>query len=203
MKRREIFTIGHSDHPPEEFAKLLKTHSVSAVAYVRSAPYSRRFPQYNREELKATLGIHDLKYVFLGKELGARRVEEDCYSSDGQAKYLRIRELPLFRRGIERLLKGIDNQYRLAIMCAERKPENCHRAVLVCPELKKVCPELDIKHILADGKLLSHEDFEKKLVSINKEGTLFGTESASENAYQRQAEKIAYARLMGFQLCGL
>lgn len=81
MKRREVFTIGHSDRSPGKFAELLAMHAVSAVADVRSAPYSGRFPQFNREKLKKTLSEEGLEYVFLGKELGARRGENYCYEN--------------------------------------------------------------------------------------------------------------------------
>lgn len=143
--------------------------------------------------MRQTLEDNGLKYVFLGRELGARRDEDDCYE-DGKAIYRLIRDLPSFRKGIERLMKGIEN-YRLAIMCAEKQPEDCHRAVLVCRELKVARPYLEIKHILEDGNLLAHESFEDKLLVIHKEGKLLGSEKAYENAYEKQAKKIAYTRI--------
>ena len=63
-----VFTIGHSTQPAEHFIMLLRTHGVTAVADVRSKPYSRMNPQYNREDLRAALGEAGVSYVFLGKE---------------------------------------------------------------------------------------------------------------------------------------
>ena len=70
-----LFTIGHSDHDNQRFLDLLKAHSIQAVADVRSSPFSRRLPQFNQGSLRDSLRQAGIKYVFLGRELGARRSE--------------------------------------------------------------------------------------------------------------------------------
>ena len=117
-KNKEVFTIGHSNHSVETFVKFLKyTMCPQLPMFVpRPTKYS---PQYNKDRLKKTLEGNGLKYVFLGRELGARRDEDNCYEN-GQAVYHLIKDLPLFRKGIERLLQGIES-YKLVIMCAEKK----------------------------------------------------------------------------------
>ena len=190
---KEIFTIGHSDHSEESFLNLLRKYEISVVADVRSIPVSR-FTQYAEKELKRILKVAGIRYVFLGKELGARRDEEDCYEGD-KAKYSLIKDLPLFRRGIDRLLKGI-GEHRIAVMCAERHPKDCHRAVLVCRELKEADSGIEIKHILYNGEILTHDEFEESLRKLhglnNNKNNLFDSNSAY--AYERQSEKIAYTR---------
>jgi uncharacterized protein (DUF488 family) len=196
MKR--MFTIGHSNHEIEHFAHLLTRHGISAIADVRSSPYSEYSPQFNREILQQRLQSFHIEYVFLGRELGARRTEETCYVS-GQAKYDAIRRLPAFRHGLDRILEGVE-QYTLALLCAEADPLACHRTILICPELKAVCPDLQIDHILGDGSLESHEQAEQRLVRLHKlQPELFGEMTSVaglvRRAYDMQANRIAYRRV--------
>jgi len=196
MKR--IFSIGHSNHEIEHFVHLLTMHGVSAIADVRSSPYSEYSPQFNREILQSRLQSLHIEYAFLGRELGARRTEETCYVS-GQARYDAIRRLPAFRQGLDRILEGVE-QYTLALLCAEADPLACHRTILICPELKAVCPGLQIDHILGDGRLESHEQAEQRLVKLHKlQPELFGELTSGpglvQRAYHIQAERIAYRRV--------
>jgi len=102
-----IHTIGHSNHPIAAFLALLQRHAVTAVADVRSTPYSRFNPQFRREKLQASLAGSGIQYVFLGEELGARSQDPACYDADGRVSYARLAETELFRSGIQRLLAGI------------------------------------------------------------------------------------------------
>src|SRR5579862_1298929 len=113
----KIYTVGHSNHSIEKFIGLLIANGINAVADVRSRPFSRRNPQFNKERLAATLLQHGIVYVFLGKELGARSEDPSCYE-DGRVQYGRLAATPVFRAGIERVLAGAQ-KYRLALMCAE------------------------------------------------------------------------------------
>lgn len=190
--RRHILTIGHSTHEWETFLGLLKQHRVTAIADVRSQPFSR-LPQYNRDVLAAGLKNEGIKYVPLGRELGARRDETECYV-DGQAAYERVAELPLFHKGIERLIKGVE-RFTIALMCAEKEPLDCHRTVLVCRHLRP--HDLHIRHILADGTLEEHADAEKrlmKMMGITRE--LFEQDVTEqeliERAYEERGKQIAY-----------
>src|SRR3989304_3669807 len=85
-KKFELYTIGHSTHSIEEFVKLLTMHSITAVCDVRSTPYSQFTPQFNRELLQKELKIHNISYVFLGEELGARSDNPSCYVN-GKVQY--------------------------------------------------------------------------------------------------------------------
>jgi uncharacterized protein (DUF488 family) len=122
---QQVYTVGHSSQSIEEFIASLQRHAIEVVADVRSRPYSRRFAHFSRESLQSTLKATDIGYVFLGRELGARRDEPECYV-DGQAVYDRIVTLPAFAEGINRLLDGA-RKYRVALMCAEQDPLTCHR----------------------------------------------------------------------------
>jgi uncharacterized protein (DUF488 family) len=186
-----LFTIGHSTHELTRFLDLLKQHNIQAIGDVRSQPYSSRFPQYSKEALEKSLKENQIRYVFLGKELGARRSENCCYV-EGQAKYELIAKNPAFAQGIERVIHGL-SKYRLALLCSERDPLTCHRTVLVCKHLRG--RGFDIEHILADGSLESQEELETRMLKMLGKGqpTLFASrEETVEQAYEEQGGKIAY-----------
>lgn len=188
-----ILTIGHSNHPLEKFLGLLQQHGIQAIADVRSAPYSRRHPQYNRNNLQAALSEAGIQYVFLGRELGARSEDPACYV-DGKVQYDRLAATDFFRSGIERLLEGLKT-YRIALMCAEREPLNCHRTLLVSRALER--RGLGIVHILPDGTLEAHADTMRRLASELglPGGDLFSdTGEMMDMAYAKQADRIAYRR---------
>ena len=211
-----LFTIGHSNHSIEAFIELLQSHGVTALADVRSHPYSRYLPHFIKAQLQKTLPAADIKYVFLGQELGARPQDPVCYDDNGKARYENIAATPAFSSGIQRLLKGVAD-HTIALMCAEQDPITCHRAILICPQLCQHLSELgvDINHILKDGGLETHRQLEERLLKrhgLQQPGAgegaaqlnLFGAllaESPSpplprkdliKQAYKLQAEQIAY-----------
>ena len=185
------FTIGHSTHEFARFAELLKQHRVNAVADVRSMPYSRRQPQFNRETLSAALKAHGIAYVFLGKELGARSNDPACYEN-GRVKYRRLARTALFRSGLERVLNG-SQRMSIALMCAEKDPLECHRTILVARELVRLGKV--VNHILADGRLETHQVAMKRLFERLGllEEDLFRTPADLEaEAYTAQEKNVAY-----------
>jgi uncharacterized protein (DUF488 family) len=188
--RNTLFTIGHSTHTLEYFVSLLTKHGIQAVSDVRSVPYSQYNPQFNREPLMQRLRAADIEYVFLGKELGARSENRACYV-DGKVDYNYLAEEPAFVNGLRRLRKGIEN-FRVALMCAERDPLTCHRTILVCRELRS--SDLEIEHILADGTVETNVAAEKRLMSMmNFRPDMFHSErDCIEQAYEKQANSIAY-----------
>ena len=172
-------------------------YQVTVIADVRSNPYSKYSTQFNKDVLENALRDVNIEYVFLGRELGAHRSEDGCYI-DGQAKYTRIAQLPTFQHGLERVLQEVEH-YRVALMCSESDPITCHRTILVCRELKRICPDLKIIHILGDGTE-RQDTSEKRLINIHKlQPELFGdltsTSGLIEKAYDLQAEKIAFKKV--------
>ena len=147
-----ILTIGHSSHTLEWFLDLLARHRVTAVADVRSAPYSRFNPHFNREQLAAPLKASGIKYVYLGRELGGRSDDPSCYEH-GCVRYDRLAQTPRFQEGLQRIVRGA-KEHRVALMCAEKEPLHCHRTLLVGHELDK--SGIDVAHILPDGRLEPH-----------------------------------------------
>lgn len=186
-----LFTIGHSTHEWPAFAALLRQHGVTAIADVRSSPFSRFNPQFNRETLSQSLKDERIAYVFLGRELGARRSEPECYVGR-QARYERIVRSPLFNEGLERLRVGL-RTHRIAMLCAEKDPITCHRMVLVCKAMRD--EPILIQHILEDGTLESNAEAEDRMLAATgvPESDLFRRRmDLIEDAYERQGRKIAW-----------
>jgi uncharacterized protein (DUF488 family) len=191
MMGERLYTIGHSTHPNEKLIALLKQHGVTALADVRSRPYSRMNPQFNREEFKETLKRNGIAYVFLGKELGARSEDPTCYVQ-GKVSYARLAQTAAFREGLERIEEGMKG-YRIALMCAEKDPLACHRTILVARHLRARGVEVD--HILEDGTLESHDAAMARLLKQLKlpEDDMFRSkQELLEEAYRMQGERIAY-----------
>ncbi len=186
-----LYTIGHSNHEIVTFIELLHQHAVTALADVRSHPYSRHVPHYSREPLKAALADADIAYVFLGKELGARSDNPACYKQ-GKVQYDRLAQEPSFSEGIRRVIQGMD-RYRIALMCAEKDPIECHRALLVARKLFEA--GIPVNHILADGTVETHEAMESRLLAACKlpERDMFkNREEFVAEAYSIQGERVAY-----------
>lgn len=156
-----LFSVGHSNYEIDVFISLLQKHEVTAVADVRSHPYSRFLPHFNRATLKEALAREGIHYVFLGRELGARPSNQECYV-DGKAIYERIAATEAFHQGIRRVLNGL-KKYKLSLMCAEKDPLTCHRAVLVCQHLRLF--DLSINHILKNGDLEPHNHLEERMLT--------------------------------------
>lgn len=191
MTRPHVLTIGHSTHTIEQFCDLLLTHDVTAIADVRSAPYSRYQPDFNRELLHQSLTNRDIAYVFLGMELGARPNDPSLYE-DGRVQFRRLADTELFHAGLDRVLQGAQ-RYRLALMCAEKEPLDCHRTLLVGRELEARGAELS--HIHADGRIETSATAMSRLLALLKlpEEDLFRKrdEMVAEACLQ-QAKRIAY-----------
>jgi uncharacterized protein (DUF488 family) len=211
LLKMELFTIGHSNHSIEAFITLLRLHDITALADVRSHPYSRYLPHFNQAPFKDALINTGISYVFLGRELGARPNDTSCYV-DGKAVYEKIASTQQFAEGIKRVLKGAEN-YKIALMCAEQDPITCHRAILVCQHLRSF--DLNINHIWKNGDLENHNSLEDRLLDLHKlkppeipkqvqlslfddvslpeESNInYSREESLQEAYKRQGDQIAY-----------
>ena len=191
MSAVEVFTIGHSNHSFERFGELLRLHNVAAVGDVRSAPYSRSHPDFNREFLKTKLAEAGVAYEFLGRELGARPEGAQFYQQ-GRVQYRVLAQSPLFRDGLVFVLAGAQTQ-RLALLCAEKEPLECHRTLLVAREL--VSLGASVVHIHADDSLETYADGMKrllKMLGLPEEDLFRSREEMIADACAMQEERIAY-----------
>jgi uncharacterized protein (DUF488 family) len=187
-----IHTIGHSTHAMPHFVGLLRGAGVDVIADVRSSPYSRHVPHFSRDALRDALADGGIRYLFLGDQLGARPRDRTAYA-DGVARYDLIAGLPSFRVGISRLLEGA-RTFRIALLCAERDPLDCHRAVLVARHLAEA--GADVAHILADGAIEQHAGLEQRMIALTgaDQADLFAPPAGVlAEAYARRGAQIAYA----------
>jgi uncharacterized protein (DUF488 family) len=182
-----LLTIGHSNHEPEAFLALLAGAGINAIADVRSSPYSRRMPHYNRPHLEALLRHHGVAYVYLGDLLGGRPVRPELYHAEGWADYERVRATPELARGLDRVVQGLE-RYTIALFCAEEDPLDCHRGLMLTPALKErgVAPG----HVRRDGRVETTAQMEQRLQDATGLGSLF-PETLAE-AYRVMNRKKAY-----------
>ncbi len=143
-----LFTVGHSNHPLGYFLGLMRLHDIETLCDVRTTPYSRHHPQFNRRALRAALEGEGIVYLYLGQSLGGKPMQPG-YPADPGVRFAVIAATPEFRAGMARLLEEVRAR-RTAILCAERNPAACHRSLLVCAHLPK---DVSVRHILADGSL--------------------------------------------------
>jgi uncharacterized protein (DUF488 family) len=146
---------------------------IEFVVDVRSYPYSRIAPHFNREGLDIAFREIGVRYLFLGEELGGRPSRREHYDEQGHALYDRMAEEPAFRAAVQRLLSGC-RENRIALLCSEGQPHECHRRLLV----GKVLADhgVQLRHILPTGAV-NHEDL-VPLEYGDAQETLFGEEAA-------------------------
>ncbi len=188
---KQLFTLGHSSRTWEEFLTLINTYSITVICDVRSAPYSRYTPYYNKEPFAESLKEHGIHYVYLGQELGGRPEAETCYDEAGKVQYTAVMKTKLFQQGIQRLKTGLET-YSIGLMCAERDPLTCHRMLLISRFLRQ---DLDIIHILDEDQTETQHQAERRLFKLTKtpEKDLLSTpDQLVEDAYDRQAQRIGY-----------
>jgi uncharacterized protein (DUF488 family) len=193
-----VYTIGHSNHPIEEFIKLLNHYSINCVCDVRSTPYSRYAEQYNRENLKEVLESKNIMYLYFGDEFGARRNEKSLLT-DGVVDFNKVAKDDKFIYGITRVKKGIQKDYRIVLMCTEKEPLECHRTILVSKNLE--ASGISVAHILANGFVKSHKIIEEELVKKYfpdaNQTSLFDTRELMDNlaeSYRRANLEIGYRK---------
>lgn len=152
-----VWTVGHSNHDLEAFIDLVARHRIAYLVDIRSHPYSRFAPHFNREQLQRSIEARSIRYAFLGEALGGRPQREDQFDAEGRALYDRMAVEPAFREAIERLLRGAC-EHRLALLCSCGQPQGCHRRLLVG---KVLCARgAELRHILPDGDVLSERTVE-------------------------------------------
>ncbi|MCM1307362.1 MAG: DUF488 domain-containing protein [Butyrivibrio sp.] len=196
-----LYTIGHSQHKIEEFAKMLKAYKINYVLDVRSTPYSQFAPVYNMESIKNCLKKFSIQYVFMGKNFGARQKEDSLYCKEGYLDFEKVRNSINFRNGVNNVLKGISEGNRIVLMCTEKDPIECHRAIMVAKAFSE--SGINVEHIMSDGTLQSHADLNKRLLDMyfpnRNQISLFTEDNLSEDecltlAYQYQNKKIGYRK---------
>lgn len=155
-----ILTLGYGKRSIDETIGLLQQHGVRFLIDVRSVPWSRYHPDFAQDALKGHVRAHDIVYLFLGEELGGRPDDPGCYDAGGKVDYEACKLRPAFREGIERLRRAWEQGQRVALLCSESRPEDCHRSKSIGPVL--VSEGIEVLHLDEDGTLLSQQDVEMR-----------------------------------------
>jgi len=161
-KPKQCFTIGHGNYPIDRFITFLQNTDINFIIDVRSSPYSRFNPQFNRENLEKSLVMHDIDYRYMGDKIGGRQSDPNLLFMDGTVNYRKVQETEKFQEGINEVLSIISSGKKIALMCAEKEPERCHRFAMISPVLQS--RGISVIHIRPDMKLQSNEDLERDLI---------------------------------------
>ena len=191
MTQTTIFSIGHSNHSIDKFLSLLKNYKIDVVVDVRSAPFSRMFLQFNQDFLKKSLSDNAIGYLFLGDQIGGRSNDPEDYL-DGQVMYKSLARREAFKSGISRLREGAV-KYKIAMMCSEKEPLDCHRTLLVSEAL--AASGVVVHHIHANGSVETHGDALVRLLALHNLSSpdLFTDDTDRvQEALTLQEKKVAY-----------
>ena len=201
-----VYTIGYTGFTIEEFLKTLKDNDINVVIDVRSSPYSERYPDYNKESLSFILKAENIYYRNYASEFGARQDNRSFYSSEGYLDFDLFAKSEQFLSGVKKMKNSIAQGYKIVFLCAEKKPVQCHRAILVARAFHNL--GYKVIHFLPENKTATHDDIEDELLlmhckdadqisidslfsNINIEETMNKKEYL-KTAYRAQNKKIAY-----------
>ncbi|HRP01606.1 MAG TPA: DUF488 domain-containing protein [Candidatus Kapabacteria bacterium] len=156
-QNKKIYTIGHSTHPIDEFIDILKHYSIEVLIDIRSLPGSRKFPQFNKENLEISMPNSGIEYVHLLGLGGRRRVRKDSTNNrwhndsfKGYADYMETKEFEISINMLEDIAKNKMSCY----MCAEVLWWRCHRS-MVSDYLKN--NNWEVLHILSKNSTQQHK----------------------------------------------
>lgn len=146
-----LLTVGHSNHPIERFIELIAGAGIETIVDVRSAPFSRFAPQFNKAALAKSLAAAHIGYRYLGNLLGGR----PGGGPDGvHLTWEEAASRESFREGMDTLL-ALCLAGRCAVMCAEKDPNRCHRTHLIGAAV--MAARGNVIHLLGDGTLVPEE----------------------------------------------
>ena len=159
----EIDTIGHSNYTMERLIDMLEYYNINCVVDIRGTPYSKYNIQFDKEAIRYTLTNAGFVYIYMGKELAAKRIRKNSYNNEGYSNFEEVIKEEEFKRGVERLKNGCEKGYKIILLGAMQDPIRCHRSILVGRELVK--NDFDVKHILDDYSIVTQDDIEEMLLN--------------------------------------
>lgn len=194
----KIYTIGHSNHSITYFLELLNSYKIDCIVDIRSIPNSRYNPQFNKSNLRKKLNLNGKIYLSFAKEFGAYRHEEDVQDRNNKTDYQKVYQSNSFLTGVRRLGEGLRKNYKIALMCAEAQPLDCHRFSMISKFLHR--NQFDVWHILKDKTLISHAQAEElliqkystKLSKPNLFNPIISHKDQLEEAYKIHHQEIAH-----------
>lgn len=150
-----IYTIGYGNRTINDFIDILLKYRIQYLVDVRSKPFSKFHPEYNRNLLEQHLTNKGIKYVFMGDLLGGQPDDINCYTN-GKTDYRKLKKQAYFIHGLERIKTAYNKNLNIVLMCTESKPQYCHRTKLIGQELDR--QSINVMHIDENGSAVKHED---------------------------------------------
>lgn len=205
-----LFTIGHSQYTPDYFVHLLKMHDINYVLDVRSTPYSKYAEQFNRENASIFLEKSNIRYSYMGTYFGARPMDMSLYSADGCLDFEKVTQSEKFNVGVGSVILGLERGNKIALMCTEKDPFDCHRAIMVARAFDG--KGIEVNHILADGGIQSQRELDNRLLdtyfadrgqlSMFNYQNIISDEEYISQAYRKRNKDIGY-RINKKQVVGI
>ena len=161
-RQAELWTIGHSNHEADHFLQLLAGCHIDVLADVRSQPYARYVGYFSQAPLRKLVEDAGLNYLFLGRELGGRPSEPEMYDCDDYVLYGKLASSPRFIEGLGRLRNNMA-RCRVAMMCSEENPTDCHRRLLITRALLQGDDPPTVIHIRGDGRVMNETQLHHEL----------------------------------------
>lgn len=159
----DIFTIGHSNYSIDRLIDMLRYFNIDCVVDVRGTPYSKYNVQFDKETIRYSLTKAGFIYIYMAKELAAKRLNKISYNDEGYADFEKVIHEDDFKKGVERLRGGCRKGYKIAILGAMQDPIRCHRSILVGRALRE--HGFNVKHMLDDYSIVYQEDIEENLLN--------------------------------------
>jgi len=159
-----IYSIGHGSKKIEVFLEELKKFGIEYIVDVRTTPFSKWNPHFNQDELKFVLKENGIGYIYLGEQIGGLPSDKSCYTEEGKVDYLLLKDKDFFKEGLNRLITANFKNIKIATMCSETKPEECHRSKLIGKEL--LLKNINMKHIINSNKIKTQKQINEDLFGL-------------------------------------
>ncbi len=194
-----LFTIGHSVYKFDFFLSLLQMHKINYLIDVRSSPFSRFAQDFNKGVLANSLKNTNIKYVLMGDYFGARPQDKTLYSEEGYLDFEKVQNTENFKKGLNNIIKGLKQNNNICLMCTEKDPIDCHRAIMVARAFS--LKGIDVSHILQNGEIQTQKELDERLLDLyfpdRNQLSLFAEDNLSREqmlveAYRKRNKKIGY-----------
>jgi uncharacterized protein (DUF488 family) len=176
-----VVTVGHSNGPRENFLELLRAADIDVLVDVRTSPFSRYAPQFNEREFRQAVEESGLRYVPMGEQLGGRPADPRLYDDEGHVVYARVARERFFLDGIERLKLGAVS-HRIAVMCSEEDPIDCHRRLLIGRVLS--AHGVRVLHLRGNGSLQTEDQIRAREESLYPDRSQLSMFSSEEDTWR-------------------
>ncbi len=195
----DLHTIGYASFNVHEMIEVLHHYGINLIIDVRSLPYSSHYPDYNKESFEHFLKKNSIHYRNYAREFGAQQTERSFFSNEGFLDFEVFVESDRFLQGFDKIQISIEKKYTVALMCAEKDPMGCHRAIMITPVFHRKM--FSIKHILSNGNFENQNDIENRLLNRyfpnRKQLNLFGGNSSDDEllarAYRIRNSEIGFS----------